>query len=238
MNETIRDLAKLYGVSLDDAVKSLENNGIIVLSLDVPIIDSRKMIKYSQIISNIKTSNAHPNETVRVRKESTVQKPREERKSSTHLRGGFNGGNGRAWNGNDTRGNSNDAHGNGIDKNERQKQLLGRDYVIFTHMALRKPITEKILRQVLEVRTERRTKTRLVVCAEAVDYVTQAAASDNRIKPIADALELLQKYNALTMLSGKISEENHAISSFIKDRELNESILVVGINRGLSTLIR
>lgn len=237
MKETLRDLTELYGVSLADAVKSLKNNNILVLSPDEEI-SSDKMIRYSQIISDIKTGTAYPNETARMGKESTVQKPQEERKSSAHPRVGLNGDNGRSWNGNDTRENSNNAHGNGIDKDERQKQLLGRDYVIFTHMALRKPITEKILRQVIEVRTKRRTKTRLVVCAEAVDYVTQAAATDNRINPIADALDLLQKYNALTMLSGKISEENHAISSFIKDRELNESILVVGINRGLSTFIR
>ena len=231
MNETIRDLTKLYGVALDEALKSLESNGIIVLSPDVPIIDSRKMIRYSQIISNIKTGVARSNEENLVKSKSTAQKSQEEWKTTPYQRENSNEGN------ENTR-NVNDRRGDAIDKDERQKQLLGRDYVIFTHMALRKPITEKILRQVIEVRTKRRTRTRLVVCAEAVDYVTQAATTDNRIKPIADALELLQKYNAITMLQGKISEENHAISSFIKERELSESILVVGINRGLSTFIR
>lgn len=229
MNETIRDLARMYSVSLDDAMKALENNGIIVLSPDVPIIDSRKMQRYSQIISGIKASGASACEPIQRKSESPVHRTREERKDS-YTGGPSNGGNNRTQN--------NNMRVNGLDKDERQKQLLGRDYVIFTHMALRKPITEKILRQVIEVKTQRRTKTRLVVCAEAVDYVSQAAVTDSRIKPIADALEILKRYNMLTTLSGKISEENHAISSFIKERGLEESILVIGINRGLSTFIR
>lgn len=228
MDETIRDMAKLYGVSLDEAVKSLEINGIIVLSPDVPIIDSRKKLRYSQIISSIKPS-LHG--TAYGKTKPTKKNPREERESASPFRRSPNGTNIKP-------GRDGGAGGNGIDKDERQKQLLGRDYVIFTHMALRKPITAKILRQVIEVRTNRKTRTKIVVCEKTVDYVTQAATSDNRIKPIADALGLLQKYNALTMLPGKISEENHAISSFIKERELNESILVIGFNRGLNTFIR
>ena len=63
MDITIRDLAKMYGVTLDAAMQSLENNGINVLSPDVPIYDSRKWTRYSQIISKIKTGATRSNGT-------------------------------------------------------------------------------------------------------------------------------------------------------------------------------
>ncbi len=235
MNETIRDLAKMYGVSLDAAMQALENNNIIVLSPDLPIIDSQKLLRYSQVIAGLKSgySNNHMNNPIR--KDQTVQRNRDGRRETSPTSRPNYRQNNSTHNSTSSRGSN---PGNSMDKDERQKQLLGRDYVIFTHMALRKPVTEKILREVIEVKTKRRTKTKLVVCSEAVEYVSQAAKSDNRIKPIAEALEILKKYNMLTTLSGRISEENHAISTFIKERNLDESILVVGINRGLSTFIR
>lgn len=233
MHETLRSLAKSYRVSLDDALRELEDNGIIVLSADMPIVDSGKLARYKHIISSIQKSGTHLDEIIPSKNEPVVSTPYSApTKTMVSPRKGLLGENSRdSWG-------SDHSHRNDADKNERQKQLLGRDYVIFTHMALRKPIAEKILKQVIEVKINRKTKTRIVVCKEAVDYVLQAASFDGKIKPVADALELLQKYDALTTLSGKISEENHTISSFIRKLELNKSILVVGINRGLSTFIR
>ena len=53
MHETLRSLAKSYRVSLDDALRELEDNGIIVLSADMPIVDSGKLARYELIISNL-----------------------------------------------------------------------------------------------------------------------------------------------------------------------------------------
>ncbi|MEY8330830.1 protein kinase [Lachnospiraceae bacterium 48-33] len=176
MSETVRSLANLYGVTVDQAIQALEANNIIILSEDTPITNPQKLAKFSQVISE-------------------------------------------------------------IDLNERQRQYLSRDYVIFTHMALRKPIAANILRQVIELKTSRKTKTRIVVCSETVDYVTKVAKVDNRLQTIADSLDVLKRYNMLTILPGRISEENHSISSFIKKCTLSNSILIVGVNRSLSTFV-
>ena len=114
---------------------------------------------------------------------------------------------------------------------------MSRDYIIFTHMALRKPVAADIITEALGVKITRKTNTTLVVCAETVEFVMEAAKTDSSIKRVADALESLRKYNMFTILPGKISEENHAISTFIKGRNLSDSIIVIGINRGLSTFI-
>ncbi len=231
MNETIRDLAKMYGVSLDEALKALECNNIIVLSSDMPILDSRKLTKYSQVIADIGGTHSKVDEVQPQQYDPVQPKPRETQKVPQNIQRPVSHSHSKTQN-------ASYSPGGSFDKAERQKQLLGRDYVIFTHMALRKPVTEKVLREVIEVKSKRKTKTKLVVCAEAVEYVRQASNTDDRIKPIADALEVLKKYNMLTTLAGKISEENHAISSFIKERNTDESILVIGVNRGLSTFIR
>lgn len=176
MSDTVRSLANLYGVTVDQAIQALEENNIIILSEDMPITNPQKLARFSQIISSVKAE-------------------------------------------------------------ERQKQYLSRDYVIFTHMALRKFQTANILRQVIELKASRKTKTKIVVCSEAVDYVTKAAKDDDRLQTMADSLDVLKRYNMLTILPGRISEENHSISSFIKERNLSDSILIVGVNRSLSTFV-
>ncbi len=114
---------------------------------------------------------------------------------------------------------------------------LGRDYVIFTHMALRKPKTAEILRQVLLIQDKNNTKTKIVLCKEAMDQVMRAAQSDEDLRGMVNALTNLENYHMLTILSGRISEENHSISTFIKKKNLSDSILIVGFNRSLDAFI-
>lgn len=114
---------------------------------------------------------------------------------------------------------------------------LGRDYVIFTHMALRKPATAEILRQVILIQSKNKTNTKIVLCKEAVDQVVKAAQSDSRLKEMVNSLTVLDRYNMLTILSGRISEENRSISLFIKSKNVSDSILIVGFNRSLDSFI-
>lgn len=229
MSDTVRSLANLYGVTVDQAIQALEDNNIIILSEDMPITNPQKLARFSQIISSVKTGvrvtpvrssgnstqanttqNSQNNYTTPPR--NTSQQPRTNRPG-----GSLPTGNG--------------------DAEERQRQYLSRDYVIFTHMALRKFQTANILRQVIELKASRKTKTKIVVCSEAVDYVTKAAKDDDRLQTMADYLDVLKRYNMLTILPGRISEENHSISSFIKECNLSDSILIVGVNRSLSTFV-
>ena len=75
MHETLRSLAKSYRVSLDDALRELEDNGIIVLSADMPIVDSGKLARYKHIISSIQKSGTHLDEIIPSKNEPVVSTP-------------------------------------------------------------------------------------------------------------------------------------------------------------------
>ncbi len=123
------------------------------------------------------------------------------------------------------------------DAAEKQKELLTRDLIIFTHTALRRPATEHVLYELLKQKNEKHTRTRIVACGEALASVRKAASSHNELTSMVNFLDELQKRNMITILEGRISEENHAISSFIKEQRPETSILIIGINRGLSTFV-
>ncbi len=229
MSDTVRSLANLYGVTVDQAIQALKDNNIIILSEDMPITNPQKLARFSQIISSVKTgvrvtpvrssgNSTQANTTQNSQNNYTTPPRNTSQQPRTNRPGGS------------------PPTGNG-DAEERQRQYLSRDYVIFTHMALRKYQTANILRQVIELKASRKTKTKIVVCSEAVDYVTKAAKDDDRLQTMADSLDVLKRYNMLTILPGRISEENHSISSFIKERNLSDSILIVGVNRSLSTFV-
>ncbi len=253
MSETVKSLARMYGVSLDEALDALEKNNILVLSADIAIAEE-KLPRYSKVLAELKETGGNPEPA---KKKSFMEKLQEategdiqQKQAATQRIGGsqqnFQSG-GKQYAGyrksqesmkdtsrTGTRTSTRTSH---QDENERQKQLLSRDYIIFTHMALRKPVAADIITEAISVKITRKTDTTLVVCAEAVEFVMEAAKKDSSIKRVADALESLKKYNMFTVLPGKISEENHAISTFIKGRNLSDSIIVIGINRGLSTFI-
>lgn len=253
MSETVKSLARMYGVSLDEALDALEKNNILVLSADIAIAEE-KLPRYSKVLAELKETGGNPEPA---KKKSFMEKLQEategdiqQKQAATQRIGGsqqnFQSG-GKQYAGyrksqesmkdtsrTGTRTSTRTSH---QDADERQKQLLSRDYIIFTHMALRKPVAADIITEAISVKITRKTDTTLVVCAEAVEFVMEAAKKDSSIKRVADALESLKKYNMFTVLPGKISEENHAISTFIKGRNLSDSIIVIGINRGLSTFI-
>lgn len=253
MSETVKSLARMYGVSLDEALDALEKNNILVLSADIAIAEE-KLPRYSKVLAELKETGGNPESS---KKKSFMEKLQEategdiqQNQAATQRIGGSQQNSqsgGKQYIGyrksqesmkdtsrTGTRTSIRTSH---QDKDEHQKQLLSRDYIIFTHMALRKPVAADIITKAIGVKIAKKTDTTLVVCAEAVEFVMEAAKKDSSIKKVADALESLKKYNMFTVLPGKISEENHAISTFIKGRNLSDSIIVIGINRGLSTFI-
>ncbi len=253
MSETVKSLARMYGVSLDEALDALENNNILVLSADIAIAEE-KLPRYSKVLAELKETGGNSEPAKKKSFTEKLQKATEgdiqQKQAATQRIGGSQQNSqsgGKQYIGyrksqesmkdtsrTGTRTSIRTSH---QDKDEHQKQLLSRDYIIFTHMALRKPVAADIITEAIGVKIAKKTDTTLVVCAEAVEFVMEAAKKDSSIKRVADALESLKKYNMFTVLPGKISEENHAISTFIKGRNLSDSIIVIGINRGLSTFI-
>lgn len=239
MSETVKSLANRYGLSLDEALTVLEANNIVILSADLQL-DPVKNLKYSKIFADVKSA-PKPKTTPRTTpKPATTRRAENSKQYSQSGRAPQYTGyhkqaeNTKGVSGTGSRTSSRTSH---QDADERQRQLLSRDYIIFTHMALRKPVAADLITEALSVKITRKTNTTLVVCAETVEFVMEAAKTDSSIKRVADALDSLKKYNMFTILPGKISEENHAISTFIKGRNLSDSIIVIGINRGLSTFI-
>jgi len=255
MSETVKSLARMYGVSLDEALDALENNNILVLSADIAIAEE-KLPRYSKVLAELKETGGNSEPAKKKSFTEKLQKATEgdirQNQAATQRIGGSQKNSqseGKQYTGycksqesmkdtsrTGTRTSTRTSHQD-KDKDEHQKQLLSREYVIFTHMALRKPAAANTITEAIGVKITRKTNTTLVVCAEAVEFVMEAAKKDSSIKRVADALESLKKYNMFTVLPGKISEENHAISTFIKGRNLSDSIIVIGINRGLSTFI-
>lgn len=211
-DNTLRSLAQFYHVSIKQATDALNENGIFPLSEDMPITDRAKLDRYIQIISRIKPAPPHEGKTTVHNQTSSKNSKPDHGQTKNHI--------------------------SDKDAEERQRQLLSRDYVVFTHMALRKPITAQILSQVIELKTKRKTRTQIVVCSETVDYVTEKAKEDDELHQIAESLKVLKKFSMLKILPGMISEENHSISSFIKKCDLSDSILIIGVNRSLSSFIR
>lgn len=116
-------------------------------------------------------------------------------------------------------------------------QELGRDYVIFTYMGLRKPSASEILRQVILIKISKKTKTQIVLCKEAMDQVMVAAQSDDNLKKTVESFQTLEQHRMLEILPGRISEENHSISTYIKKKKLSDSIIIIGFNRSLDAFV-
>lgn len=58
---------------------------------------------------------------------------------------------------------------------QNQKEMLNQDFVIFTHMALCKPITSKILRQAVQYKLMDNTRTQIVICSGTIRDVQDFA---------------------------------------------------------------
>ena len=90
----------------------------------MPIVDSGKLVRYKHIISGIQTSGTYLDEITPSKNKPVVSASYSEHKTMASQRQGVLGGNRDSWS-------SDPSHRNDADKNERQKQLLGRDYVYF-----------------------------------------------------------------------------------------------------------
>ena len=176
MSETVKSLANMYGLTLDEALAALEANNILILSTDLQL-DQVKTLKYSKIFADIK-STPKPKPTPRpAPKPTPTQRTEDSQQHSTSDRTQHTGYHKqsettKSVSRTGSRTSSRTSH---QDADERQKQLLSRDYIIFTHMALRKPVAADIITEALGVKITRKTNTTLVVCAETVEFVMEAA---------------------------------------------------------------
>lgn len=124
------------------------------------------------------------------------------------------------------------------DAEQNQKEMLSRDFVIFTHMALRKPVTSEILRQAVQYKLMDNTRTQIVICSGTIRDVQDSAKDFAKLEGTAKALDLLKQHGMLTILQGPISAENHIISTFLKEKvKPEQTVLIVGYNRSLSTYV-
>ena len=73
MSETVKSLARMYGVSLDEALDALEKNNILVLSTDIAIAEE-KLPRYSKVLAELKETGGNPESA---KKKSFMEKLRE-----------------------------------------------------------------------------------------------------------------------------------------------------------------
>lgn len=73
MSETVKSLARMYGVSLDEALDALEKNNILVLSADIAIAEE-KLPRYSKVLAELKETGGNPESS---KKKSFMEKLQE-----------------------------------------------------------------------------------------------------------------------------------------------------------------
>lgn len=133
---------------------------------------------------------------------------------------------------------SNTSHSAQRDPDQIQKEMLSRDFVVFTNMALRKSITAEILSQAVRYKLSGGRSTQIVICSGTIKEVRESAKKFAKLEDTVKVLDLLEQYRMLKILPGPISSENHIISTFLKENvKPEQSVLIVGYNRALSVYV-
>lgn len=215
MNTTLRTLCQDYNISIAEGIRALQESGIFSISpeVDIPIF---KESTYRKILSSAASMKR------RAAPKPTKPSPPKPKPQTFQPKAHHPGAAPRAA---------------PVDFEQRQRDSLSRDYVIFTYMALRKPQTAAILYQVLELKVTRHTKTQIVMCKAAAASLKQDAQQFPVLETIAAQVQQLKEHHALCLLNGTLACENHVLSKFIKKQDLSCSILVLGSNRGLHMFI-
>lgn len=218
----LAELAVRYNMRLEDVMKTLEEHGIFVLTVNGDI-SGEKLDRYNRILAEkagSPTSIYIPDGfakkvTTTVKQGSARQHDPASKKRLVP---------------------SGQVQPNSPD--QLQKEMLSRDFVIFTHMALRKPVTAEILRQAVQYKLMNNTMTQIVICSGTIQEVQESAKKISKLEGTSKALDLLKQYGMLTILPGRVSAENHTISIFLKEKvQPEQSVLIVGYNRALSTYV-
>ena len=208
MSATLRSLCEEYHVSISDGIHALQKQGILVLSIDVDI-PTFKESTYRKVLSSI--SPPKPRANIPQPPNPVLQKPRPRPKAYPGV--------------------------GSTDPDQRQREILSRDYLILTYMALRKPQTADILYQVLQLKVTRHTSTQIVLCKAAADALQNDAKKFPVLETIASRVKQMAEHHALCLLPGALACENQILSRFIQKQDISASILVLGQNRSLHMAI-
>ena len=211
MNATLRSLCEEYHISISDGIHALQKQGILVLSVDIDI-PTFKESTYRKTLSSV--SPPKPRANTPQPPKPVLQKPRPQHPQPKAYPGV-----------------------GPTDPDQRQREILSRDFLILTYMALRKPQTSDILYQVLQLKVTRRTSTQIVLCKAAADALEKDAQQFPVLETVASHVQQLKQHHALHLLNGSLACENQLLSAFIKKQDLSTSILVLGTNRSLHMFI-
>lgn len=211
----LAELAAMFNMTLGEAKATLNENNIYPLTLN-PRVEGEKLEQYKRVLAR-KAGMLAPGHTTDAAA-NNAHSPIPARRPYPPTRKKQQTSN--------------------QDAEHIQKEMLSRDFVIFTHMALRKPATSEILRQAVQYKLMNCTKTQIVICSGAIQEVQESAKGFAKLEGTAKALDLLKQHKMLTILLGPISAENYTISTFIKEKvNPQQSVLIVGYNRALSTYV-
>ena len=213
MNVTLRSLCEEYHISVPDGIGALQRQGILVLSADVEIPDFKESI-YRGILSSVSLPERIPKPSKPV-----PQKPYRPAPQKQPLQPKAHPGSAP------------------VDPEQRQRDILSRDFVLITYQALRKPQTANILYQVLELKVTRHTPTQIVMCKAAADALPKDARMFPVLETVASRVQQMSEHHALRLLPGPLVSENQIFSDFIKQQDISASILVLGQNRSLHMAI-
>lgn len=128
-----------------------------------------------------------------------------------------------------------------------QEELLSRNYIIFTLTAMEKPGLQLVLQQILELRMNKRTNSKLVAVSAAIDQLevdakAEAANVGNpRGRFLMENARLFDEMRSrgwLNILQGGIAEEGLVLGNYIRLKcKASDSVLVLGKNMSLNTCV-
>jgi len=116
------------------------------------------------------------------------------------------------------------------------KNYLTRDFIIFTHSALKKTGFDAIIKDFFEKKTDLNTNSKVVILEACFKSIMRESQQNQTIKKNATALNELNNRNSLITLQGNIIEEDKVLGNFINNNR-NRYIIVFGKTGGLSRQI-
>jgi len=126
-------------------------------------------------------------------------------------------------------------------KKKEQEALLSRDYIVFTLSVLEKSGTQKILKQIIDLREKKHTRTKLIVVSAAIDELkndAQANASEKSLMENYNLFKIMRDNGWIEVLTGTVVKEGITIGNYIRENlDGKGTILVLGKNMTLNTYI-
>lgn len=126
-------------------------------------------------------------------------------------------------------------------EDKETKELLGRDYIVFTLTAMERPGFAIVVEKIMTINPK---KGRFIVVSGAIDELKRDADHESDVyragflKRNSELVEKMAQMGWLQILKGTVSEEGVTIGNYIrKDLKSEDSILVLGKNMSLNTFV-